>query len=267
MSTLTGSSAAIADVRAMILHLAVTGRLPGLAELDPEEDAIHARLPELAAESADGLILDRGWKKVRLGDLLVDGLSNGSSPIPAPEERGIKSLKLSATTSGWFDRSQAKYVDMLPKDAERYWLQPGDLLIQRSNTPAFVGTAALYDGPPDEFVYPDLMMRGRVVPEVSAQYVHLCLLSRGARDYMAAKASGTSQSMVKLNQKSVLDCPINLPCRSEQERIVATVYELLGQCNVLAARLQNLEDSAVALSSSVTSSITTNPYALLEGAR
>ena len=48
------------------------------------------------------------------------------------------------------------------------WLQEGDILIQRSNSEQYVGVAAVYRGPPREFIYPDLMMKVRIAGCVSS---------------------------------------------------------------------------------------------------
>jgi len=179
----------------------------------------------------------RHWASTTLGAVLVDGPTNGWSPKAVDHETPIKTLKLSATTKGYFDPTSFKYVEVDGDLDTRLWLKPEDLLIQRSNTPEYVGTSAVFDGPPRTFIYPDLMMRCRVAPAHDVRFVHLSLSAPDTRAWIRARASGTSQSMVKVNQGTVSSIPLNIPSRETQRRIVAKVDELMALCDDLEARL------------------------------
>ncbi len=103
----------------------------------------------------------RTWHETKLGDLLDEGPSNGWSPPTASEAGGALTLKLTATTSGYLrlDTDAVKRIHDVPPQNSKYWLEPGDLLIQRANSIEFVGAAAIFDGPRKTYIYPDLMMR------------------------------------------------------------------------------------------------------------
>ena len=108
-----------------------------------------------------------------------------------------KSLKLGATTYGVFDRDEYKYVaDDIPKESV-FWLEPGDILIQRSNSIDYVGVSAIYTGESKEFIYPDLMMKIRIARPLSISLLHLFLSSPVTRGYFRAKAKGSQQTMPK----------------------------------------------------------------------
>ena len=243
----------VARLRELVLRLAVRGKL---VPQDPTDEPASELLKRIASERArlvkEGKIrtgkplppvgadeapfeVPEGWVWCRLGELCSHGPSNGWSPPTADYKTSIKTLKLSATTKGIFDSSQTKYIDTeLPEDCE-YWLQDGDLLIQRSNTKDYVGMAALYSGPEATFIYPDLMMRCKIMSLVSRNYVHRALVSPPGREYLQERASGTSSSMVKVNQNTVASCPIPLPPLAEQHRIVARVDELMALLDRLEA--------------------------------
>lgn len=103
-----------------------------------------------------------GWKQVPLRSLLVEPPANGISPRAATSGRGTLSLKLTATTSGFMrlDDAAVKLVDISLPPASKYWLKPGDLLVQRANSLEHVGAAAIYEGRRHKYIYPDLMIRG-----------------------------------------------------------------------------------------------------------
>lgn len=214
----------IARLRELVLQLAVRGKL---VPQDPTEYIAPLQNQSDSDPKEDSWFpVPASWRWARLGELLKDGPSNGWSPRAADHVTNIKTLKLSATTRGEFDAQHFKYVDASAKDVEKYWLEPDDILIQRSNTPEYVGIAARFDGPVRTFIYPDLMMRCRVTDEVLPSFVHYSLNAPYSRAWFRARASGTSQSMVKLNQANVRSAWVPVPPLAEQARIVARVDEL-----------------------------------------
>lgn len=115
----------------------------------------------------------------------------------------------------------------------KYWLKHDDILIQRSNSRELVGTSCIYTGEDNEFIYPDLMMRIHVIETVDVRYVDYVLKSPLTRSYYTQSASGTSESMPKINQATVSNTLIPLPPLAEQKRIVAMLEELLPLCEKL----------------------------------
>jgi type I restriction enzyme S subunit len=172
-----------------------------------------------------------------LGNLLSDGPRNGISPRPSNDPSSPKAITLTATTSGIFDGQYFKHVEGNFENIDELWLKSGDLLFQRGNTPEYVGMAAYYDGLPGQFIYPDLMIKVRLLDEVDLRYVHMCSISPYARQYLSRRASGAQATMPKINQGDLLALPIPLPPLGEQQRIVVKVDELAQLCNQLIASL------------------------------
>lgn len=173
------------------------------------------------------------WKWVYLIDLVEEKPSNGYSPKGVTYPTEIRNLTLTATTSGKFKDDAFKYVDIPEEDASKYWLKNNDLLIQRSNSRELVGTSCIYTGADNAYIYPDLMMRMRVLNGVDVQYIDYVLKSPMTRNYYMASASGTSESMPKINQKIVSFTLVPLPSLAEQKRIVEKLEQLLPLCERL----------------------------------
>ena len=153
------------------------------------------------------------WIWVRLGTLIEEKPSNGYSPKGVPYSTNVKNLTLSATTSGYFKSDAYKYVDIeIPSDS-KYWLKHNDILIQRGNSRELVGTACIYTGKDNEFIYPDLMMRIRAMNRIDIRYLDLVLKAPFSRRYFTSSASGTSDSMPKINQTIVTNTFVPLPDR------------------------------------------------------
>ena len=177
------------------------------------------------------------WEWARLGETAISGPSNGISPKPAPVETPYRCLTLSATTRGTFNNQCFKFVDIDADTASKFFLKEGDLLIQRANSIDYVGVSAIYDGPDDQFIFPDLMMRLRISDYLSRSFVHAYLSSMMGRSYFRNHASGTQGNMPKINQGTVVNAPIPIPPFPEQNRIVAKIDQLMAVCNQLKSRL------------------------------
>jgi type I restriction enzyme S subunit len=176
------------------------------------------------------------WKEERLGNLIIEKPRNGYSGKPVDYETSIRVLTLTATTSGVFKPDCFKFLDEAIPEKSYLWLQPGDILVQRGNTIEYVGVAAIYDGFPSQFIYPDLMMKFRAKPGVSTKYLYYALSCEQSRNYLRANAMGTAGSMPKINQGVLTNTPILIPDIDEQNEIVRSVDALFRTAKALESR-------------------------------
>lgn len=189
-----------------------------------EESGARGKYVETEPVDATGLPeLPRGWCWATLAALVVDGPTNGYSPATSPGATGTKALKLSATTSGRLvlnETTVKRIQEVIPAES-RLWLKGGDVLVQRSNSLEYVGTAALYDGPDGEYIYPDLMMRLRFTQEALARWAGQMINAPTSRDFLTARATGTAGNMPKING-SVLTS-LKLPTPPYEEALAANM--------------------------------------------
>ena len=191
------------------------------------------------------------WRWVKLSSLLTFGPRNGFSPKPAKNVTNIKSLTLTATTSGKFDPAHFKYVDFKIETTSHLWLNDGDLLIQRGNTIEYVGTAAVYRGPSHQFIYPDLMMKLVPSDRVLVEYLELILNSPWIRQFLRDRATGTAGSMPKINKPTVESIPVPLCEKKEQQVLVDLLREKFSVCDYLETTISDTIASAVSLKHSI----------------
>jgi len=239
----------IKALRQTILNLAVRGKLVERMEAD---GAASSLIEAIRAEGGRGkrqvadpnmtlvnFSIPSHWAWQSLDSVLTYGPQNGLSPKKSERNDAPKAIILTATTSGAFDAQHFKRVDVRPSDAAGYWLEPGDILFQRGNTRDYVGMAAIYDGPSKEFLFPDLIMRVKVSPRMSARFVHLWCIAPFARHYLSSNATGAQQTMPKINQGILRSLPVAVPPLAEQHRIVAKVDALMTLCDRLETALTN----------------------------
>ena len=261
----------VQELRSTILQLAVQGKLvPQNPQDEPASDLLERIREEKQRLVKEGKIkkqkplqeikpeevpfeLPEGWIACRLEQLITFGPKNGFSPIAVEYKTDKKVLNLSAITKGYFDADCYKYVDVDVSEGSELWLESGDILIQRANSLEYVGVSAIYNGKRKEYIYPDLMMKLRLSNNMYQRYIHYFLLSEQAREYMRKKATGTSGSMPKINQKVVKSLPVYFPSFPEQQCIVAKLDQLMGLCNEMESMLSKSEIDNERLMDSVVS--------------
>lgn len=231
-------------LRQSILQEAVEGKL---CQQDPNDEPASILLKKIKAEKenliAQGKIkkqkplppvsgeekpfaLPKGWEWCRLGEILYEAPRNGYSPTKVDRETNTRVLTLTATTSGILDLRQYKYIEDTISESSFLWIKQGDLLIQRSNSLDYVGTACLCDVIVKGYIYPDLMMKANISNKIDSYYVVYYLKSFFARQYFKAYSTGTSNSMKKITQDVVSKALIALPPVNEQKRIVDKANKL-----------------------------------------
>ncbi|GJI91741.1 restriction endonuclease subunit S [Duganella hordei] len=248
----------VTELRKAILCLAVTGKL---TEQRKEDRPVKELLESIKTDRSRLLIrgasseqidskkisyrIPESWAILPLDAILISGPTNGYSPKAVGYETKVKSLTLSATTSGVFKGEHSKFIaDDIPMSSD-LWLRDGDILVQRGNTIEYVGVPAIYKGERHSYIYPDLMMKLRVSVELDNDYVCFAMSAPPSRDFLRERASGTSGTMPKINQKTLTSLPIPIPPFAEQQRIVTKIYKLMALCDQLERKIdsENLKAS------------------------
>ena len=245
----------VTELRKAILQLAVMGKLvPQDPNDQPASELLNAieveknrlvkegkikaskPLPEIKPDEIP-YDLPKSWEWMRLNDLLTFGPTNGFSPQSVEFQTPVRSLTLSATTSGKFKGEYSKFIDhSIPLDSD-LWLEDGDILVQRGNTLEYVGVSAIYRGESNQYIYPDLMMKIRISLMLNIDYIYLAMSSRSCREFLRNRASGTSGTMPKINQSTLKSLPIPIPPLAEQHRIVSKIDQLMTLCDELEKQI------------------------------
>lgn len=223
-----------------------------LSRLDAAADYLDAaRRRAIAWEASvlDDAVWGNGGSVLRVSDLLREPMRNGRSDRAVQgDQPGTRALTLTAVTRGEFTDEFTKMTSTPAEVAASLWLEPGDIFIQRSNTPELVGTAARYDGPREWAIFPDLLIRVRADEAViDGRYLVAALRSERTHRSLRAKAKGLAGSMPKIDQSAVGGTEIPVPDRETQERIVAQLESVSYGSRALIADLTRQARKGAAL--------------------
>jgi hypothetical protein len=177
-----------------------------------------------------------------LAEVLEGRPKNGYSPVEVEEWTGTVMLGLACLTQDGFAPAQLKNAPAGDAKLRSALLTDGDVLMSRANTSDLVGMVGTYRDIGGPCSYPDLMMRLRPGPAVSAEYLEIALRTPDARRQIQAVASGTSASMAKISSSTVLGLTISVPSRREQEGIVRLYRAMREQIEARDAELAKLRE-------------------------
>lgn len=86
-----------------------------------------------------------GWEVVKVGDI-IHGTDYGTSQKANENNNGIPVLRMgNVTMDGELVLDSLKYLDLSEKEYEKYALQAGDILFNRTNSKELVGKTGLWD--------------------------------------------------------------------------------------------------------------------------
>jgi type I restriction enzyme S subunit len=208
------------------------------AELD-RVAALTIRFREAVLKSAFGGRLTADWRQAhsrdepratRLGNAAA-GFSYGSSA--KSQGTGVMPvLRMGNIQGGRLDWDDLVFTSDAD-EIERYTLKPGDVLFNRTNSPALVGKTAMYAGERPA-IYAGYLIRVRCGKELLPEYLTHALNSPVGRIYCwQVKADGVSQS--NINTKKLAEFSFLLPDLDEQEEIVRRIEAAFAEIDRLAA--------------------------------
>ncbi len=210
------------------------------AKTNAEQNLINAK--ELFESYLQNIFENKGddWEEKTLREILSFPPKNGWSP-PAKfhSDSGVPVLTLSAITGFIFKRECVKYTSAPVKNDAYYWLNEGDLLITRSNTPELVGQVAICEDLDNKTIYPDLIMK--INPKdtiVNTRFLYYQLMSPKLREIITGVAHGANPTMKKINKQDVQNFEIGYPPLSKQKKIVQKLNTLQAQTKKLEAIYQ-----------------------------
>lgn len=231
---LTTVPALIKHFRQSILAAACSGRI---TEDWRQQNHSAVSVPNSFGPLNDNLPeLPESWRYARLGSLL-HGTKYGTAKKCDYKPAAHPVLRIPNIGEGRIIGDDLKYANLPEREYQQLALEPGDLLLIRSNgSVSLVGRAALVTPDFAGYAYAGYLIRLRPKAEmVVPEYLNRVLASFPIRLQIEVPARSTS-GVNNINSEEVANLLIPLPPTAEQLEIVRRVEDLMHQADAIEDR-------------------------------
>jgi len=176
------------------------------------------------------------WRVQKLAWNLSSPLKNGVSP-PINTEGSIPSFSIAAVRNGIVTlEGNLKFADIGEAESESFRVRKGDILALRGNgNRTLVGSAGiLLEEPPEHCIYPDILIRIRLVETVHPQFL-IALLNTALRTEIELSAR-TASGVWKISGEALKALRMPLPSSAEQTAIVRHCSEKVAEISSLISK-------------------------------
>lgn len=212
-------------------------RIPELLKAFRQQVLTQAVTGKLTEQWREGKDLEE-WKTPLLKDVCF-GFKYGSSS-KSDDEGKVAVLRMGNLQNGKLDLSDLKYSNNIP-EIQKYFLESGDVLFNRTNSPELVGKTSIYKGeiPAIYAGYLIKIENDRTV--LDSDYLNFYMNTPQVRTWCnEVKSDGVSQS--NINAKKLADLEIPLPSLQEQQEIVRRVESLFAKADAIEERYNTLKE-------------------------
>lgn len=185
------------------------------------------------------------WDVLPLGKL-VRSVEYGSA-AKSDVKGSVPVLRMGNLQAGKIDWSDLVYTDDID-EINKYSLQPGDVLFNRTNTIDLVGKTSIYEGGCPA-IFAGYLIRINVVPELlDSRFLNYVLNTEFSRKY-SAKVLSVAVGQANINGQKLKTYPIPLPpTKTEQEAIAQALSDadaLLFAIEQMIAKKRDLKQAAM----------------------
>lgn len=200
-------------------------------------DALVARYKQAVLSKAFSGELTKDWREdgarwprpVRL-DSVATSFSYGSSAKSAKTGE-IPVLRMGNIQSGKLDWADLVFTDD-EEEIAKYALRSGDVLFNRTNSPALVGKTAIFRGE-QKAIYAGYLIRIQAGPKLNPEYLNYALNSPEGRAFSwRVKSDGVSQSNISAAKLKGFEFAV--PPLPEQREIVRRIESAFDKIDRLA---------------------------------
>jgi restriction endonuclease S subunit len=237
----------ISRLRGVVLDLAVSGRLlaSGSTENATEylADIMVANEAQKAAKKLTGVDsrplgveVPDSWARTMLGYISSD-IRYGTSEKTS-DSGDVPVLRMGNIQNQQLDFANLKFLPTMGR-LKKLMLADGDILFNRTNSPALVGKSAVFHGDAS-YTFASYLIRVRVRSEINPDFVNLWLGSPSGRAWATrVKTDAIGQS--NINGTILGQFPLALPTADEQDAIVERVEAIFSLIESFEVGAQELE--------------------------
>jgi len=188
--------------------------------------------------------LPKGWRWVRLGEVLNRTPQYGLTAKASKETLNIRYLRISdITDQGNLKNNDPRFLDLNEQEFNKYRLYEGDILIARSGS---VGRVYLHHDYKQKVVFASYLIRfkldtNQIIPKFFFYYGLSPLYKKYIEDTLKIVAQPN------INAKEYSNLQIPLPPLPEQKRIVARIEALFSKIDEIKRLRKEANDLAKTL--------------------
>ena len=170
--------------------------------------------------------LPDGWTAASV-EQLTSLVEYGSSARTNEDSAGVPVLRMGNIFNGELVFDNLKYLPTDHDEFPKLFVEPGDLLFNRTNSPELVGKTAVFKGAAQPFAYASYLIRIRVVNGYAPDFLAGFLNSSHGREWV--KRVVTQQvGQANVNGTKLQALVVPLPPCVEQRRIVSELERRLS---------------------------------------
>jgi len=187
------------------------------------------------------LVDNADTEETKTGEVIRDS-QYGISQAMNSEEFGYPILRMGNYDSkGNMDYFDLKHIELSDKEFEKYKLEEGDVLFNRTNSKELVGKTAIFGGELNNAVFASYLIRvyldeTKVLPEYFINYLNS---SRGRAEI--DKLSKQAVSQANINSTELREMRFELPSLKEQQRIINRLQSMREQVQEISGALERGE--------------------------
>jgi type I restriction enzyme S subunit len=229
--------------RQSVLAAACSGRLTAdWREENPDDTNVSGASTELP----------RSWNAVEFGEFISEGPQNGLYKPESFYGDGTFIVRIDAFYDGEIETwDKLKRLRLTQKERSQFALRNGDIVINRVNSPKFLGKSALVRKLEAPCVYESNMMRIRLNTRRSLPDYAILYLQCPAGLVELRKNAKHAINQSSINQEDVKSAMFNLPPLPEQQEIVRRVEALFALADQIEARFDKAQAHVDKLTQSV----------------
>lgn len=253
--TLFTTEPALDALKQTILQLAVMGKLvPQDPKGEPASELLRRIARERARLEAEGVCrkskpmppvgedeqpfeVPEGWTWERIGNYVIQ-TDYGLSEKTFAAIDGVPVLKMGDIQAGNVILGRQKAVPPTTEGLPYLFLEPDDLLYNRTNSAELVGKTGIYRGPAQQYSFASYLIRIRCANGiVSPTFLNFAMNAPMFRDTEIVPHLKQQCGQANVNGTILRNMRIPVPPAAEQYRIVAKVDELMALCDRLKTDL------------------------------
>lgn len=174
------------------------------------------------------------WTVARLKFVahIQTGVAKGKDTT-GQETKLVPYLRVANVQDGWIDLTDVAQIDMPVSEIARYELRAGDVLMNEGGDFDKLGRGGIWDGSVEPCIHQNHVFAVRPFA-VSPQWLNFTTTSASAQFFFMGR-SKQSTNLASISSTNLMELPLLLPPKAEQDALVQEISEAIQQIDELTS--------------------------------